>query len=323
MRQEELDHRALDLIIDGNDISKYVGDWFDSDETLADWIIHTELVCNKVTGDVLRPLNNSNVLVKYRLRFGEVPGPWCNGSAVITWRVTEGGNEELILHGIGRLDKEKSTDSGTNAPVTAKVTVTTLVGGKAIRQEEDVATATFHKDPEQKAIMEEQLRLAAESEIHAITSPEFVLFLANSAMNSYRLLHHEGGMRNSSQFFYASLIFLPLAIEYFLKYLILNRLGTLKKEHKDHKLLKLFDFLPFELQGAIIEEFKNELQSIGREKHFQDLRVFLARTQNAFTAIRYLYELGHAQRSRHLLSPDNVAALTCVANALERVSMES
>ena len=81
---------------------------------------------------------------------------------------------------------------------------------------------------------------------------------------------------------YSSLIFLPLATEYFMKYLLLQRTGSFKDEYKNHKLLALFDFLPFDMQKSIDEEFKNELENIGRERTFQDLRVFLRKIAKCF-----------------------------------------
>ena len=322
MSQNSSDDRALDLTIDGSDISHYVGHWVTCEETKAEWTVHTELICNEVTSGIFRPLKNRDVSIEYRLRSKAGVGPWRSGLAVVTWRLTEMGNEELILHGIGRLDMDKSATKTTVAPVTAKVAKTTILGGKVIQREEETGTITFgEEDPLQKAIRETQLRLAEEAEVQAITSPEFVLFLANSALSSYRLLHSAGESHQNSELLYSSLIFLPLATEYFMKYLLLKRTGTFREEYKMHKFLALFDFLPFDLQKSIDEEFKNELENIGRERTFQDLRVFLRKSQNAFTAIRYLFDPRNAKTSRHLLEPGNIAVLTCVSNALERVSI--
>ena len=310
------------MIIDGIDISHYVGPGVTCEETRAEWTVHTELMRNEVTSGILLSLKDKNVRIEYRLRSKAGIGPWRSGLAVVTWRLTEMGNEELILHGIGRLDMVKSTTKTTSTPVTATVAKTTMIGGKVIRREEEIGTITLvEKDPQLKANREAQLRLAEEAEIQAITSPEFVLFLANSALSSYPLLRGAGESRQNSELLYSSLIFLPLATEYYMKYLLLKRTGTFRDKFKIHKLLILFDFLPFDLQNSIDEEFKNELESIGRERTFQDLRVFLRKSQNAFTAIRYLFDPRNAKTSRHLLEPQNIAVLTCVLNALERVSI--
>ena len=269
----------------------------------------------------MQTLTDREVWLTYRMRSEAGVGPWPSGRAAVTWRLNETGNEELILHGIGRLDMAKPTTKSTGAPVTVKVEMTTLVGGKVIQREEEIGTISFvEEDPQQKAVREAQLRLAQEAEIQAITSPGFVLFLANSALSSYRLLYNAGISNQNSEFLYSSLIFLPLAAEYFMKYLLLKRTGTFSDEYKTHKLLALFDFLSFDMQMSIDEEFKNELEKIGRQREFQNLRVFLRKSQNAFTAIRYLFDARNARTSRHLLDPENIAVLTCVSNALEHVS---
>ncbi len=321
MSQNGSDHRALDLIIDGSDISHYVGPWATCEENRAEWTVHTELIGNEVTSGLLRPLKNRNVWIEYRWRSKAGIGPWRSGLAVVTWRLTEMGSEELILHGVGRLDMVKSTTKTTGAPVTVTVTKTTSLEGRVIQREEEIGTITVvEEDPQRKVIREAQLRQAEKADIQVITSPEFVLFLANSALSSYRLLHGIGISHQNRELLYSSLIFLPLAAEYFMKYLLLKRAGTFRDTYKIHKLLALFDFLPFDLQKSIDEEFRNELENIGRERTFQDLRVFLRKSQNAFTAIRYLFDPRNAQTARHLLEPINIAVLACVSNALERVS---
>ena len=321
MPQNNNDHRLLDLIIDGRDISQYVTPPVACEESLAEWTVHTELVSNDVTSNILPQIKNNQISIKYRLRNKDIIGPWRSGLGTVNWRLTEKGNEELILHGIGRLDMERPRTKGTSAPVTAKIEMTTTLGGKVIERKEDTGIITpIEEDPKQKAIRDAQLLLAEEAEIKTITSPDFVLFLANSAFSSYRLLHEAGVSHQNSELLYSSLVFLPLSTEYFIKYMLIKRMGTLKNKHKNHKLLTLFDFLPFGLQKAIDEEFKNELENIGRQRTYQDLRVFLRKTENAFTVIRYLFDAKHAETHRHLLEPNNIAILTCVSNALERVS---
>ncbi len=315
------DNRPLDLVIDGHDISQYVGDWATCKESRAEWVVHTELVFNQYTSAILQPLYNKNVSVKYRLRNKAEIFPWYSGSAEVYWRLTENGGEELILHGTGRLNKGQSESKATGATVTAKIEMATLIGGKVIQRDEGVGTISFvEEDPHLRAVREEQLRLAQQAEIQSITSPEFVLFLANSALSSFRLLYHSGISNQNSQLLYSSLIFLPLATEYFMKYLLVKGTGTFEKKYRIHKQLTLFDFLPPDIQESIENEFKNELENIGRPREYQALRVFLKRSQNAFTAIRYLFDPANAETSKHLLEPENTAILTCLSSALERVS---
>ena len=189
------------------------------------------------------------------------------------------------------------------------------------REKEVEATiSTVEEDPERRATREAQLQFSQEAEIRAVTSPEFILFLANSALSSYRSLHNTGLSSNNYELLYSSFIFLPLSIEYFIKYLLLRSTGSFEDKYKVHRLLELFDYLPFDLQKSVDAEFKNELEEIGRERSFQNLRVFLKKSQNAFTALRYLFDPRNARTSTHLLRPENIAVLTCVANAAERVS---
>ena len=319
--------RPLDLIIDGNDISEFVDEWANHKETRAEWTVHTGLVPNHRTYKVLQPLTNEhgqterNVWVKFRLRAGGNFGPWCSGYASIAWRFSDSDNEELILHGIGRLKKEVLTTDFTGASFNAKISMTTSIGGRVVEKEEGIGTLRFaEEDPKEKADREEQFRLVQDSEIEAFTSPEFVLFLADSANSSFRLLHEEGMSQNKNGVVYSSLIFLPLAIEYYLKYLLIKRAGRLEKKYRNHKLLVLLDGLPLELQRNVDKAFQGELRLIGREDASEDLRVFLMKSQNTFTTFRYLFELQLAKDSRHLLMPDNIAVLACVSNALERVS---
>ena len=307
--------------MNGNDVSQYVGEWASCEESRAEWIVHTELIRNDVTSNMLRPLNDKSVRVKYRMRTPAGIFPWRSGSATVNWRPTETENEELILHGIGLLNKDESAARPTSAPITATIAKTTMIDGRLVQGEEQIGTIQFvEQTPQEKAIREAQLRLAESAEIDVITGPEFVLFLANSALSSYRLLHETGTLHQNSELLYSSLIFLPLAIEYYLKYLLLRRNGEFKKEYKNHKLLKLFDFLPFELQKTVEEEFQKELENTGRSRTPQDIRVFLRKSQNVFTVIRYLFEPSHAEEYRHLLKPENAAILSCVSTAVERVS---
>ena len=66
MSRKGSDHRALDLVVDGSDISQYVGPQVRCEETLAEWTVHTELICNEVTSSIFRPLKDRKVQIKYR-----------------------------------------------------------------------------------------------------------------------------------------------------------------------------------------------------------------------------------------------------------------
>ena len=107
--------RALDLVIDGHDISHYIGDWATCQETRAEWTVHTELILNQDTSGILQTLTDREVWLTYRMRSEAGVGPWRSGRAAVTWRLNETGNEELILHGIGRLDMAKPTTKSTGA----------------------------------------------------------------------------------------------------------------------------------------------------------------------------------------------------------------
>ena len=190
-----------------------------------------------------------------------------------------------------------------------------------LEQEEKVVTIVpIDEDPQEKAAREAQRLRSHETHVQSLTSPAFVLFLAWSSLSSYKLLYETGISRSRGELLYAAFIFLPLAIEYFMKYLLIRGPEGFREEYKNHRLLKLFDFLPFDVQQAINKEFQSELEQIGHSS--RNLRVFLRKSQNAFTALRYLFDPRNAERSSHLLEPESTAVLECVANALERVSRD-
>ena len=312
---------AFDLVVDGNDISQYVCSDTKIDRNLVEWLVHTELTCNRVTNGTMRRLNGQKVWVKYRMRLGGFCEPWHSGRAEVNWRITPVGRGELILHGRGQLKKDKASTKAVHSEVKGKVTIETLVEGRVIEKTEDEGIISFvEESPCDRTTRAEQRQLAEDNQIQAITSPEFVLFLADSARLTYRLLYDLGKPDGIREVTYASFIFLPLATEYYLKYLILMNAGELKKKQHTHKLLRLFDDLPVEVQESIEEAFRGALVKIGREGTSQNLRVFLMKSQDAFTAIRYLYDPEYATAYRHLVKPDNIALLTCVLDAVERVS---
>lgn len=321
MSQKSNNERSLDLIVDGNDVSHYVAPWATCTETVDEWTVHTELIPQEGTSHILQSLKDRNVQIKYRLRSKTIIAPWRSGSATLTWRLTEIGREELILHGIGRLNKDKSTTKTPSISMTAEVAEITLTDGRVRQGEKTTGIIAFGDgDPRQTAFREAQLRTVAENEIRAITDPEFLLFLAGSSLSSYRLLHDYGTSHQDICLQYFSIISLPLSVEYFLKYLLFKKAGTFKKEYRIHKLLDLFDFLPFDLQKSIDEEYKNELERIGMNRESKNIRIVLNGSQDVFTAFRYLFEPNNAKNSRHLLRPENITILTCVSDALERIS---
>lgn len=185
-------------------------------------------------------------------------------------------------------------------------------------EEKVVTIVRIEEDPQVRAAREAQRLRNRETHIRSLTSPSFVLFLARSSLSSYRLLYNTGTSHSKGELLYSAFIFLPLTIEYFIKYLLIRGPAGFKNDYKNHRLLRLFDFLPFDIQRAIDEEFQSELKKIGHSS--RNLRVFLRKSQNAFTAVRYLFDPRYAERSSHLLEPENTAVLECVANALERVS---
>ncbi|MCY3655874.1 MAG: hypothetical protein OXG95_04580 [Chloroflexi bacterium] len=311
----------LELFVNEHDISPYIGEQVHVAESMFDWTVHAELVRNPTTQAVLQPLNDKSVSVRYRIRAGEVARDWHRGNAVVNWRQVEDGTEELILDGAGRVRRESpSTPRDRPAgPVTATATFATQHGGRVLETEEKVVTIVrIEEDPQVRAAREAQRLRNRETHIRSLTSPSFVLFLARSSLSSYRLLYNTGTSHSKGELLYSAFIFLPLTIEYFIKYLLIRGPAGFKNDYKNHRLLRLFDFLPFDIQRAIDEEFQSELKKIGHSS--RNLRVFLRKSQNAFTAVRYLFDPRYAERSSHLLEPENTAVLECVANALERVS---
>lgn len=316
--------RAIDLVIEGNDISQYLAPGLHLEESRAEWTVHVELVRNQHTPSFLRPLNDRKVSVEYRRVAEGSIGPWRSGYAEVSWRMTEAGTEELILHGEGRLTTAQSKTKNSGGTITAQVTKQIMVAGRVTQMEElgEATIAFVEEDPQEKALREEQIRIDQEAEIIALTSPSFILLLAQSAHESYRVLSDSGISQGNGRLVYSSFIFLPLAIEYYMKYLLHESKGTFKGEYHTHKLLKLFDFLPHNLQESIGRRFMDELESIGRDHVSQNLRVFLKKSQNAFTVIRYLFDPKYAKASRHLIEPENIAVMQCVLNALKHVTDE-
>ena len=241
----------------------------------------------------------------------------------MSWRQLKTEEEELILCGIGPLSQRQPTSKSAIGPITGTVERAVSVGGRIVQSEQsEAAIEVVAQTKEEIAARIAFLEDKEAAEVRAITSPSFVLFLANSVRAAYRLLY-DGGMANQSgEWLYVSMILLPLAIEYDMKYLLYKAEGRFKDEYKTHKLLRLFDSLPESTQEEIDREFRNELENIGRKRDSQNLRVFLMQTQVVFNVLRYPFDPDNAT-SRHLLQPDITAILTCVSTALERVSRRS
>lgn len=316
---------ALDLIIHGNDISPHMGSGVSVSESRRGWLIHTTIPRNEVTAGILQPLNEKRISVRFRMtpktRNGEpIKFPWRTGTGFLSWRKLKTEDEELILCGIGPLSQREPTSKSASGPIAGTVERAVSVGGRIVQSEQTEATITVvAQTKEEIAARIAFLEDKEAAEVRAITSPSFVLFLANSVRAAYRLLYDAGMANQSGKWLYASMILLPLAIEYDMKYLLYKAVGRFKDEYKTHKLLRLFDCLPEGIQGEIVGEFKNELENIGWQRDSPDLRVFLMQTQVVFNVLRYPFDPENAT-SRHLLEPDITAVLTCVSTALERVS---
>ena len=316
---------ALDLTINGKELSPYMGSEASIMESRRGWTIHTTMLPNEKTAGILQPLNEKRVSVRFRMtpktKDGEpIKLPWRAGTGFLNWRRIKAEHEELILCGVGPLSQREPTSKPASGPITGTVEKTVRVGGRIVHTEEAEATIELVAETqEQRAARLAFLEDREAAEIRALTSQTFVLFLANSARAAYRLLYDEAMAKQSGEWLYASMILLPLAIEYDMKYLLYKATGKFKDEYKTHKLLRLFDFLPGDTQGKIDKEFNNELERIGRRRDSQDLRVFLMETQVVFNVLRYPFDPENAI-SRHLLEPDITAVLTCVSTALERVS---
>ena len=310
----------VELVVGGHDISQHIEQFF-CEEDRVQWIVYVNLAHNGDTSVALQPLNLKKVHVRYRFGNGTSNGPWCSGQAEVIWRRVDMDDEDLILHGTGLLHRSPSPVRTPHPPIEVMMTEGVSIEGVVVQQRIASATISFpEEDPQEKAFREEQIRLVQEAEIRSITRPEFVLFMATSALSSHRLLYESAMSRRNPEVLHSSLIFLPLAIEYFIKYLLVQRSGSIEREYRTHKLLVLFDLLPLDVQRSIEEGFERRLEVTQMEKPPANLRVFLKKTQDAFTALRYLFDIQNAKSSRHLMEPGNTAILRVTAEALEYVS---
>ena len=297
----------------------------------ADWFIHATCEDEEPTSGILSKLDGRSVAVKFRFTMTRgdeeaTSSPWRQGQGVSSWRLNEELDGELIVYGTGRLREDESEDAmpAYDSQETVPVTVTAYesVGGVITNERSSDGEITRFYGPSAEAervAINEELEIVRAAQVGLVTDPAFVLSLATGAAASNRLLYNSGlGVRDGS-LLYSSLVLLPLAVEYFLKYLLIQEYGPLSKEHKNHMLLKLFDALPFSLQKSVCENFEDELRRTGRAGDSHNIRVCLMRFRNAFTTMRYLFDPENANTSLHLQDPDHTIVLVCAMNALERV----
>ena len=327
----------FDLFIDGNDVSPQIKT-VSMYESATDWFVHAELENGEPTSGVLAGLNDRRVPVKFRFVIDhteeggeEILYPWRFGKPTLSYRLNEENNGELILCDTGRLGRDRSEDDvpeeDTQHIVTGTIDATESVGGVIINRRSAEGGITIFSGPTaefHRMARNAEIEFEREREVKSVTSPGFVLSLASGAASSYRLLYNSGINVGDGSLLRSSLILLPLAVEYFIKFLLVRESGPLLssrllKEYKTHMLLKLFDALPFAIQRRVDEFFKDELVQTGRSPDSHSIRVCLMRFRNAFTAMRYLFDPQYANTSVHLQKPDHVIVLTCAMNALEHV----
>ncbi len=309
---------GIGIIINGEDISRYVIT-AKIDERPAMWTSHIRLKSNDRTPSILRQLHNKKVSVQYLLN---TVLPWRSGEADFNWRLDADGGEELILCSEGQLNDDGPKAIPADVSIDATIKKTTTMAGRVIDSNELEGTVTMLADTEESRLAHGlHLKIEEDATVQNLTSLGFFLFITKGARSAYRLLYDAGISQDTGEWIYMSSILLPLSVEYDLKCLLYACNGFLKREERTHKLLHLFDALPFEVQREIDAEFKNELENIGREREFLDIRVFLKYTENIFTVLRYLFDPEHARRSLHLhlLEPDTTAILICISTATERV----
>ena len=282
-------------------------------------------------------LDGRRVSVKFRLvaERGEEGGEeilfrWRFGKPTLSYRLNEENNGDLILYDTGRLGRDNSkddaSDEDTQHTVTGTIDATETLGGVIVNRRSEDGEITFFRGPSaelQRMARDAEIEVEREREVKSVTSPGFVLSLASGAASSYRLLYNSGIKAGDGSLLRSSLILLPLAVEYFIKFLLVRESGPLLssrllKKYKTHMLLKLFDALPFAIQRRVDDFFKDELGQTGRSPDSHSIRVCLMRFRNAFTVMRYLFDPENASTSIHLQNPNHTIILVCVMNALER-----
>ena len=321
----------FDLFVDDNDLSPQIKT-VSMYESATDWFVHAVLENGEPTSGVVAGLDGRRVPVKFRFVIDhteeggeEILFPWRFGKPTLSYRLNEENSGELILYDTGRLGRDNSEDDvpeeDAQHTVTGTIAVAESVGGVITNQHTAEGEITVFSGPSaefHRMARDAEIEFEREREVRAVTSPGFVLSLASGAASSYRLLYNSGINAGDGSLLRSSLILLPLAVEYFIKFLLVRESGPLSKEHKTHMLLKLFDALPFSVQRRVDDFFKDELGQTGRSPDSHSIRVCLMRFRNAFTAMRYLFDPENANTSIHLQNPDHMIILVCVMNALER-----
>ena len=321
----------LDLFVNGNDTSSQIKK-VETHESTTDWFIHATLENREPTSGILADFDNRGVSVKFRFTVThdegeeEISSPWRFGRAASAWRLNEEHDGELILYGTGRLGRDGSKDvnlgDDTHHTISGTITAMESVSGVITNERSEEGEITWIRGPSaefERMVRDAEIEFKRTEEVRRVTSPSFVRFLASSAASSYRLLYDSGISMRDGSLLYSSLVLLPLAVEYFIKYLLIQEFGPLPKEHKTHMLLKLFDALPFPLQRMIGDNFEDEIRKTGRSGDSHNIRVCLMRFRNAFTTMRYLFDPENANTSMHLQEPNHIIILMCTMNALERV----
>ena len=326
----------FELFVDDNDLSSQIKK-LNTYESATDWFVHAILENGEPASGALAGLDGRKVPVKFRFVIDhteeggeETLYPWRFGKPTLSYRPNEENDGELILYDTGRLDQDRSEDhvpeEDTQHTVTATIDATESVGGIIVNRRSEEGEITIFSGPSaelDRRARDAELEIEREREVKAVTSPGFVLSLASGAASSYRLLYNSGINVGDGSLLRSSLILLPLAVEYFIKFLLVRESGPLLtsrllKKYKTHMLLNLFDALPFATQRRVEDLFKDELGQTGRPPDSHNIRVCLMRFRNAFTAMRYLFDPENANTSVHLQNPNHTIILVCVMNALER-----
>ena len=321
----------FELFVDDNDLSSQIKK-FNMYESATDWFVHAILENGKPASEALAELDGRMVPVKFRFVMDhteeggeEILYPWRFGKPTLSYRLNEENDGELILYDTGRLERDRSEDyipeEDTQHTVTGTIDATESVGGVIVNRRSEEGEITIFSGPSaefDRMARDAEIEIEREREVKAVTSPGIVLSLASGAASSYRLLYNFGINAGDGSLLRSSLILLPLAVEYFIKFLLVREYGPLSKKRKNHMLLNLFDALPFATQRRVDDFFKDELGQTGRSPDSHNIRVCLLRFRNAFTAMRYLFDPVNANTSIHLQNPNHTIILVCVMNALER-----
>ncbi len=168
---------ALDLIIDGNDVSLHMGSEASVSESRRGWIIHTTIPRNEVTASILQPLNEKRISVRFRMtpkaQNGEpIKFPWRTGTGFLNWHKLKAEDEEVILCGIGPLSQREPTSKSASGPIAGTVERAVSVGGRIVQSEQTEATiAVVAQTKEEIAARIAFLEDKEAAEVRAITSP--------------------------------------------------------------------------------------------------------------------------------------------------------